>query len=286
MHKPNWAIGAIALMTLSSQVDTQPFRNLGGWHAVLRHADSVGRNHRVYDLPHELTVSLSMSNESGMDLAVDYPRLPGRVRFSVTGAEDIPVVATWPANAGPNQLGWTIVLTRKDGQAFSAGKYKIDISVRAVYELMRTPSGKPLRGIEHQSTGLFVLIKEPANAREQSAAYRLLGKRTLAEDASEGLRLLVLATHADPTDLGALLDLAQAYVKTGRCRDAIPIFERAVQRSKDRPAGRHNTFPYLLAHAYVCVGNEQRAAQVLREGGVSEERLKDTIARFRKTVPK
>jgi predicted Zn-dependent protease len=227
-----------------------------------------------------------MSNESGMDLAIDYPRLPGRVRFSVTGVQDIPVVATWPANAGPNQVGWTIVLTRKDGQAFTAGEYKIDISMTAAYELMRTPSGKALRGIEHQSAGLFVLIKEPTNAREKSAAYRLLGKRKLAADASEGLRFLVLATQADPTDLGALIDLAHAYVKTGRCREAIPIFERGVQRLKDRRAGQHNTLPYSLAHAYVCVGNEQRAAQVLREGGVSEESLKDTIARFRKTVPK
>jgi len=146
MHKPSWAIGAIVLMTLSSQVDTQPFRNVVGWRAVLLHADSVGRNHRLYDLPRELAVSLAMSNESGMDLAIDYPRLPGRVRFSVTGVQDIPVVAAWPANAGPNQLGWTIVLTRKDGQAFTAGEYKIDISVTAAYELMRTPSASRCEG--------------------------------------------------------------------------------------------------------------------------------------------
>ena len=228
-----------------------------------------------------------MSNESGMDLAIDYPRLPGRVRFSVTGVQDIPVVATWPPDAGSNRLGGAIILTRKDGQAFTAGHYEIDISVTAAYELMRTPSGKPLRGIEHQSVGLSVLIKEPTNARERSAAYRLLGKRKLAEDVPEGLRLLVLATQADPTDPRVPIDLAHAYVKTGRCREAVPIFERALQQSKDRPAGRHsNTLHYSLAHTYVCVGNEQRAAQVLREIGESEARVKDTIARFRKTVPK
>jgi hypothetical protein len=228
-----------------------------------------------------LAVSLAMSSDSGTELEVDYQRLQERVRVSVTGDREIPSVATWPSGTGSTRRQWTITLTRKDGQPFAVGRYKINVSVAAAYEVMRAPDGKRLRGVEHQSVDAFVVIQPPANAQERAAAYRLLGKRKLVEDPAEGLRLFVLATEADPTDRGAMLDLGRAYVQTRRCRDAIPVFERAL-----RPLHAHSVIPDALAHAYVCVGDEKRAAQVLREIGRSEEHITDTIERYRKTVPR
>jgi hypothetical protein len=274
------AVVAVLTALTASHVETQPFQRVVGWYVTVLHAHSTGNTHRLYDAPRELGVSLAMSNDSGAELEVDYQRLQERVRVSVIGDREIPVIAAWPLGAG-SARAWTITLTRKDGQPFAVGRYKIDVSIAAAYEVMRAPGGKRLRGVEHQSVGAFVVIQPPANARERAAAYRLLGKRKVVEDPAEGLRLFVLAAEADPTDRGALVDLGRAYVQTRRCRDAIRVFERAL-----RPLDGHSVVPDALAHAYVCVGDEKRAAQVLRESGRSEERITDSLERFRKTVPR
>jgi hypothetical protein len=271
----------LALVTLSlSWVETQPYRNVADWHLSLTDADGAGREFRLYDAPRELRVSLAMSNLSGLDLVIDDARLRERISFAMKGDQEIPIAASWSPDAGSRALRWT--LTRKDGQPFTVGRYQLDVVVRRAYEVMRTRDGQPLRGIEHQSASLFVTIQPPANARERSAALRQLGKKTLATDRSEGLRLLVLATEADPT---ALLDLGLAYVQIGRCQDATSVFERALKLPRTLPSiGFPVSIHLLLAHAYVCAGNEGRATQVLRDAGQTEERIKDTIGRFRQSL--
>ena len=277
---------ALALVTLSlSWVETQPYRNVADWHLSLTDADGAGREFRLYDAPRELRVSLAMSNLSGLDLVIDDARLRERISFAMKGDQEIPIAASWSPDAGSRALRWT--LTRKDGQPFAVGRYQLDVAVRGAYQVMRTRDGQRLRGIEHQSASLFVTIQLPANAREQSAALRQLGKKTLATDRSEGLRLLVLATEADPTDMGALWDLGRAYVEIRRCQDATSVFERALQLQRTLPSiGGHpfSSTHFVLAHAYVCAGNEERAAQVLRAAGQTEERIKDTIGRFRQSL--
>ena len=275
---------ALVLVTLSlSRVETQPYRNVVDWHLSLTDADGAGREFRLYDAPRELKVSLAMSNVSGLDLVIDDARLRERVRFAMKGDQEIPIAASWSSDTGSRVLRLT--LTRKDGRPFTVGRYQLDVVVRGAYEVMRTRDGQPLRGIEHQSASLFVTIQPPANARERSAALRLLGKKTLATDRSEGLRFLVLATEADPTDIGALLDLARAYVEIRRCQDAISVFERALQLRRTLPSiGYPVSIEVFLAHAYVCAGNEERAAQVLRAAGQEEESIKDAIGRFRQSL--
>jgi hypothetical protein len=69
---------------------------------------------------------------------------------------------------------------------------------------------------------------------------------------------------------------------------ATSVFERALKLPRTLPSIGIG-FPGvsihdLLAHAYVCAGNEGRATQVLRDAGETEERIKDTIGRFRQSL--
>ena len=298
-RKAGVAAVAFALVTLNlTRVDSQPYQGVVGWHISVADADSTGRTYRVYDFPREVTVLLTMLNESRTDLSFDDARLQERVRFSITGNRDIPVNATWPPiqESGKSQLGfesttkrsilWKVALSRKDGQQFTTGHYRLNLSVTSAHEVVRTPDAKPLRGVAGQAVEVFLVIEPPTNARERAAAYRLLGKKTLGENTPEGLRLLVLATQADPTDLRVLIELGNAYIQTGRCRDAIPVLERALGLERQLTSARRSGVYTRLAYAYVCVGDEVRAEQVLREGGGSKVGITKTIEQYRETVPR
>jgi hypothetical protein len=263
---------------------------------------SEPRLFRLYETPEQLTLLLTLANESSDIVFVDHGGLERDVRFSVNrDGRSFPITARW--NPDTRQAGldapasvslgssvridpdrgveWRIDLQRADGMRFPSGRYAIEVALGDARSHVSTAAGQPWRGAALRSTSVSVIVALPATAREQATAFRSAGTLALRGNRQpEAVQAFQRARKADPTDHLSMIALGDAYLRVNRYAEAIVEFENALPIM---PAHRSGV-PMRLALAYVAVGDESNATRVLRAAGVPEQRIPSNLDQFRSTI--
>jgi tetratricopeptide repeat protein len=252
-----------------------------------------GRSFRIYETPYELTVQLTISNESSRPIVVQRPTLLRQVRFTVSSNRQIPVAATlrneiWQAGnlmsisslpgesvsiEPGREVECAIDLLRTDGQPFSPDRYSIRVSVDANAWNTR---------LVLADTELAVITGPPApNPSEQAAAFRQEARKGLAQNRLDSAIIAYeKSIEAEPSNTVSLIGLGDVYLRGRRYREAVPILERAMALIPSEGSA----VALKLARAYIGTNDDKRAAAALRRAGLSEQRVSLELVRLRNIV--
>ena len=263
---------------------------------------SEARLFRVYETPKQLTLLLTLANQSSRNIFVDQTGLERNLRFTVNRDwRRVPISARWnrdakqagrdaPVAVSPGKsiqvdavdsVEWRIDLERADGRTFPAGRYAIEVAWGDARDYVSTAAGQPWSGTTPGRGRVSVLVAPPTTARERAAAYRLAGSIALrGKRQAEAVQALQRARTADPTDHMSMVALGGAYLQVKRYAEAIVEFENAL---RVMPQGRSGV-PMHLALAYVGLGDELNATRVLREHGMLESRISSELNQYRATI--
>ena len=177
-------------------------------------------------------------------------------------------------------VAWTLRVRRADGAVFAAGKYKISLAI-SLAGAFRMLDGRSGRDPAPRETDLTIVVQPPTSQRETALMHRTKGSRLLETgDTASALESFVRAVVADPGDDSNRAAVGAAYIGLNRYLEAIQVFQDLWPRYR----GPRDMVPRFLALAYVGVGNDQRASEVLREAGVPQSRVVSEIAELRKRV--
>jgi hypothetical protein len=238
-----------------------------------------------------------ISNDSPNAWEIDYARL--RREFQFVSDRNVQLTATWPeeivtaTGVAPISLDSAIRVLPQEAvslavevhqgqrEPFVPGELVITATANDAFTDLRAVDGTQARIAFVHSTSISLRVGPPANNREQSTIFRRQADQVKSKNPLEAIRLLQLATAADPSDTRSLLELGEAYLDAKQYRNSIPIFQRVAQ---GRRLSGHSSVPYLLALGHVGDGNEAEARRVLRAAGISEEGVESSIRRFRITV--
>ena len=296
-----------ALIALSVYTGVAAAQRSGVLHTVVLVSDaepqiSEPRLYRVYETPEQLTLLLTLANDSSETLFFDQTELERGVDFTVTrDQQSVPITARW--NADTRQAGrdapvavapggstrmdpgkgveWRIDVLPTNGATFTPGRYAIDVALGDARSYVSTAAGQPWGGAALRRTSMSVIVAPPATARERAAAFRGTGAVAIRENRqAEALQAFQRARTADPSDHLSMIALGHAYLRVRRYAEAIVEFENALRVMPRERSG----VPMRLALAYVAVGDESNAARVLREQGVPEPRIPSNLDQFRATL--
>jgi hypothetical protein len=290
---------ALALATpLSAQR-----RSFLRWIVQLEDADALSdpRTFRTYDAAREITLKISMANESNDALTFDHSVLTNAVDFRVIQNGPVNVDVEWHPEAWFNGsrgvvsrtdriqleadsgVEWRVTLSRSGGSVFPPGEYEIQISWARLLPLLTTSTGQPWRGRAVPGTTVGLSIIPPRDQRECAAGYRRDGTRAARENRHvDARRAFELALTADPGDIAAQIGLGDALLSLNRYREAIGPFEAASGAA--RAKGERSPVTARLALAYLSAGDEQNARRVLQEAGASGALLTEQLQRLREQV--
>jgi hypothetical protein len=263
------------------------------WYASVADADQMpeARSFRIYGTPDQITLTLTTVNETARPIALNQAMFTSHVRFSAlrTNAA-VPVTAAWlpeawwvrgalgPTAVLPNEtfevatnrgIEWRVVLRPTDGRPFVAGQYLVNIELSD-----EMASRSIIRGMQ-----LAVLASPPRNDDERAAEYLFSGRNSLRKGQLLEARVYFQrALAANPATRGALFDLAVTHLRLKEYREAIAGFEQFL------PVVERSPLPGYLAEAYVGVGDDGKASQILRQNGKSERDIVVELDRLRRRV--
>jgi tetratricopeptide (TPR) repeat protein len=262
------------------------------WYASIADADQLpeARSFRVYGTPDQLTVALVIANETTRPIAVNQEMFSHQVRFSVVGTSAVPIAVTWLPEAwwvagalGPTpvlpderfEVGasrtveWRVAIRPTQADRFAGGQYLVKIELSDEMAARSTTHGTQLA----VTTGLA------RSDDERAAEYLFLGRRALKDGRLlEARDYLQRARTANPATSVALFELAVAHLQLREYREAIATFEQL------HPVREQSSIPGYLAEAYVGLGDDGRATQVLRRAGMSSRDIVSELDRLRRRV--
>jgi tetratricopeptide (TPR) repeat protein len=96
---------------------------------------------------------------------------------------------------------------------------------------------------------------------------------------AEAAEAYARALAADQTDNEAKSRLASMLVMVGRYSEAIPLYEQMI---RNFVPGRGASTVRMVARAYLGIGDEQKAVQVLRQDGLPIDQIGDTVSELRR----
>jgi hypothetical protein len=265
------------------------------WYASIVDADQLpeARSFRIYGTPDQLTVALTSVNDTAAPMSLNQAMFIGHVRFSVVGADAVPVTVTWlpeawwvaeargPTPILPNQtfdvgtdrgIEWRVVLRPAEADRFAAGQYFVNID--------SSDEMPAHRSIHNQ---LAVFVGPAQNDGERADEYSFLGRKALLDGRLlEARDHLLRARAAKPSGSVALFDLGVTHLRLKEYREAIRAFEQLL--SQLPPLREFSAIPGYLAHAYVGAGNDAKAAQMLQQTGLTGRDVVLELDRLRRRV--
>ena len=263
------------------------------------------RTFRLYEEPRHIVLIVTIGHNALEPATADPRAFARELRVAIRDGDDRPVptetegtfwrfIASAPVDRARVRLGateplqlaigrtidWELRLQRADGQRFAAGPHTIDLSLAGPFSTLRLPDGSTPRSSSSEMA-LTIHLGSPANDHERGSMHALaaeeaMQERRYADAAAEAQR----AIDADPSSAGPYTVLGGAFLQLNRCREAAAALEKVL------PIGLagYTGIPQLLAHAYVCAGDEKNARRVLRLAGFSGAGLDREIAQMRKAV--
>jgi len=286
-------VTGLAWSPLQAQRSADSTANSLGWSTRIVDADrsSEARSFRIYGTPDQLTLALVVANRSARSVTLTQQMFSSHVRVSVVGADAVvPVTVTWlPEALGiggaldprlvlptePVQVDvrrtveWRVVLRPIDTAGFAAREYavKIDFSDEMA-----------ARSAMH-ATQLTVFASPARNDDERASEYHFLGRKALVEGRFvEARGYLQSARAVKPSGSVGLVELAITHLWLKEYRRAIIVLEQLP------PSHGHSAVPQTLALAYLGVGDDYKAAQVLRRAGMSSPDVVSELDRLRRRV--
>jgi tetratricopeptide (TPR) repeat protein len=184
---------------------------------------------------------------------------------------------------------WILAATQPDGRPFAPGRYRFEIEWPDIRPAIVTTTGEPLppnwvpgQWLSGLSKGhLELLMTAPSTPAEVAAMYVQRGQVAFERrQFDEAVALYRQAIDAHPSDAGMPLQrLGVTYLAMGRYDEALPVLQRLPIRILAIQA--------YLAEAFVGIGNEAEAVDLLRRNGWSQAdvvaRIDDLRARVRST---
>jgi hypothetical protein len=265
--------------------------------------DVVGaepRTYRLYETPDHLTLKISLELASGDAVRITPGDMSRLVRFSLQSEPQLPLVANWDPQVrfdGSRQLvapgadvrmdvgrssEWVVTLRRRDQQIFEARRYTVVIAFPEGLRGSRSDDGRPWNGHLFGSQMTISLVVGPPSGdlRERTAALRQAGRVADANNQpDEALRTYQAALAIDPKDSRALLAMGDLYLRVRRYSDAIT----ALQPLARTPTVEKSPVPYMLARAYLAVGDEANAVLTLRNAGIPAGQIQSNVQDLRET---
>jgi hypothetical protein len=233
--------------------------------------------------PLERPVTLTMRGVLETDGSGPFVTLPDQLLLA-EGMDGDPLLA----EGRKTMVVWIVAATQPDGRPFAPGRYRFELEQHDIRSAIVTAQGGPLpdEGLRPWSGvtrgHLELRITAPSTPAEVAAMYVQRGvvafDRTQFEEAATLYRQ---AVDVHPADAGGALHLlGGTYLKMGRYAEAIPVLQRL-------PIQGQKLVQAYLAEAYVGVGNEAEAMNLLRRNGWPEAdvaaRIDDLRARVRST---
>jgi hypothetical protein len=244
---------------------------------------------RVYTEPLEFHFKLSFTNESSVPILIAQSRLRDVLAFGVDRGGEIAVRVEWltssadPVRIDPGKLvSWTVVVSRADGQPFTAGLHQITRGFQNVRDVVSTVDGKPWEGRVPDGAGELAILVKPGNTPAERALHHMLVAREadVAGDFDAALASYQRAAVEDPSDGQATLGMADMYLLHARYREALALY----QDIWTRPGFARDRIAPFLAQAYVGAGDLASAVSVLQALGLSVDEVSTTIENMRRRV--
>jgi hypothetical protein len=258
------------------------------------------RAYRVYGTPDRLMLKISFELASGAAVRVTPEEMTRLVQFSIQAEPQLALEASWDPQVrfgGSRQLvapgadvrmdvgrssEWVVTLRRRDQQVFEARRYTVVIAFPEGLRGSRSDDGRPWNGHLFGSEMTVSLVVGPPSGdlRERTAALRQAGRAADANNQTdEALRIYQAALALDPNDFRALLAVGDLYLRLRRYSDAITALQPL---TRNRPSERSAT-PYMLARAYLAVGDDANAVLTLRNAGIPAGQIQSNIQNLRET---
>ena len=297
------AASFVGLLARSTHAQPSPTAVLR-WAAVVAHGQPMTpnpRSYRLFGTTSEITLAITLFNESNAPVTIERTVFTEAARFEVTGTQTMSVVPQWmtairrsgesiPQELAPQEeirlesgrgFEWRVILRSESGESFPAGDYELAIDLSRALTSVTTADGTKWAGQFVPRNTYHVSLAPASTPAEQAAMYRGMAEQALAEQRPEqAVGLFNRALQATPTDPDSLAGLGNAYLRLGRYRDAVSAFTQALPLLGNVRSG----VPTLLALAYVGIGDEASATAILRRAGKSAADVNRDILNFREQV--
>jgi tetratricopeptide (TPR) repeat protein len=166
-------------------------------------------------------------------------------------------------------IEWRVMLRPSETDRFPAGQYLVNIEL----------SDDLAARSAIRRTQMSVLASPARNDAERADEFYSLGRRALANGhLLEARGYLQRARATRPGTSIALFELAVIHLRLKEYREAIATFEQLP------PIQDRSPIPVFLAQAYVGVGDEGKAAQVLLRTGMNSRDVASELDRLRRLV--
>jgi len=261
---------------------------------------------RLYGEPRQLRLKVSVTNRytSRVPVLVETDSVKSTFGLIVERQTEIPVTLQWldgtltvneePTALPPGsswvrlepsqQLAWTIVADRADGQLFESGQYYLTVGFAGVRSAVRNVDGTPWQGRMPESVGQWSLfVAPPTSTIERVRMHEIAADAAKARgDTAQALSEYTQVLELDPTNVNAQLMIGHLHFMAGRYRDAIAWWERVA--APNPRGGAQVQQAISLAGAYVGAGQDARAIEVLEAAGLSVDQIATELERWRRAA--
>jgi hypothetical protein len=258
--------------------------------------------YRLYDAPAALEFVFEATNDSPNPIVVDQRRLRDGISLVFSDdARQLPVIVQWvnevlefgldnptatseglPIGIQAREMAqWRFTVSRADGQPFEFGNYIVKLRVD-VKDAVRGADGGEWRG-RHTAQGeghIVISIQPPISTAERVSRQALIASRAhRLHDINAELAAWTRAAAEDPGNRSLDSKIALLYLVMGRYPEAARAWEAIAAR-----VGYRSEVADSLATAYLGIGDEARARQVLRQSGKDEASLTASVGELRKRL--
>ena len=298
-------VSLVALVVLMASHAVAQDAGLLSLTIQMPHTDGLTRpdlqqEHRSYVELDALRFSILATNESAMPLVVDQAKLRQTLTASLGNEVGTPVDVRWlddiqsygvdqpviapvsvPVLIKPGEFArWTVVIRQPGGQPFTWGEFPLKLTVGSLRPAISTPDGGRWNGrlTEPGTYRRLVVVRAPTTPAETARRWSIAANEARERgDDEAALQAGLRAAGADPS----LQDsLALLYLATGRYKEAAASYERVVARR----GGQDDLAAKLLAQAYVGLGDERKASEVLLKSGVPAGDMAQELTKLRDRV--
>jgi len=284
------ALALVSGVTLfAGQQRSLPPRAIITWRVDVEDADQVDDEFTIYRTKPRIVIAATVVNlnESSAVASFDPVAFARHVHITIERGAPIAAAVQWlDLGESTRQLApgtgvrLRMAIKTMTGEPLAPSRYLLRVSLGAedLSEIVRAPGtvfSKPV------AVTARLLIIDPQTPAERVADYRHAGHAAFRKNQLvEAEQLFRAALNIDADNTGILIELGGVYLGLAKYRDAAACLERVPL------GGDGNVTSELLAQAYIGLGDDGRAVQVLTRAGMPNdliateiERLKNVVAR-------
>jgi tetratricopeptide (TPR) repeat protein len=290
---------ALTAGTLDTAQAQAPDDGVISLEVTLEDGESLGtlpRSYRLYDETASVPIALSIGNLSENPIVIDQEAIRRMFRARVRASSELPVSIQWlseirlpgswipvanswtPLSIEPQMaVTWLGLMESRDGNVFR-GRYSLEYEIPGIMAAISKLDGTRWVGrVPSLGATLGFSASRPGSPRERAAMHRVTARQaTFRSDWLKALEAYSSALASDPADLAARGGIGASLMALGRYAEAIPVYEQLL------PTAPRGALTYdALAIAYLATGDEVNARRILRQSGLSEERVSTKVAELR-----